>query len=158
MIRYWPLLFIVIPLTEIFLFVEIGSRIGGVNTVLIVLLTAFVGVNLLRYQGFTTMRRAQQQMAQGQMPAQEMLEGMVLAVGGVLLITPGFLTDTLGLICLLPPTRRWLLRIILARATMQMHAQFHQPGQPYEEHDTATQSPPHVHKGRTIEGDYRRED
>ena len=157
MIRYWPLLFIVIPLTEIFLFVEIGSRIGGLNTVMIVLLTAFIGVNLLRYQGINTLRRAQQQMAQGQMPAQEMLEGMVLAVGGVLLITPGFLTDTLGLICLLPPTRRLIIRYLLTRATMQMHSQFH-TGQTYEEHDTSTQSPPHVHKGRTIEGDYRRED
>jgi UPF0716 protein FxsA len=153
MIRYWPLLFIVIPLTEIFLFVEIGSRIGGLNTVIIVLLTAFLGVNLLRYQGITTLRRAQQQMAQGQMPAQEMLEGMVLAVGGVLLITPGFLTDTLGLICLLPPTRRLIIHYLLARATLQMHSQFG-AGQV---HDTATQSPPE-HKGRTIEGDYRRED
>jgi len=157
MIRYWPLLFIVIPLTEIFLFVEIGSRIGGLNTVMIVLLTAFIGVNLLRYQGINTLRRAQQQMAQGQMPAQEMLEGMVLAVGGVLLITPGFLTDTLGLICLLPPTRRLIIRYLLARATMQMHSQF-QAGPGYEKHDSSTQSPPHEHKGRTIEGDYRRED
>lgn len=155
MIRFWPLLFIVIPLTEIFLFVEVGSRIGGLNTVMIVLFTAFVGVNLLRYQGFTTLRRAQQQMAQGQMPAQEMLEGMVLAVGGVLLITPGFLTDTLGLICLIPLTRRWLLRYILARAAVQMHSQF-QAGQA---RDTDTTTQPHSeHKGRTIEGDYRRDD
>jgi UPF0716 protein FxsA len=153
MIRFWPLLFIVIPLTEIFLFVEVGSRIGAFNTVMIVLLTAFIGVNLLRYQGITTLRRAQQQMAQGQMPAQEMMEGMVLAVGGVLLITPGFLTDTLGLICLLPPTRRLLLRFILARATIQMHSQFQA-----EQTDDSAAPPHHEHKGRTIEGDYRRED
>jgi UPF0716 protein FxsA len=154
MIRYWPLLFIAIPLSEIFLFIEVGSRIGALNTVMIVLLTAFIGVNLLRYQGFNTLRRAQQQMAQGQMPAQEMLEGLVLAVGGALLITPGFLTDTLGLICLLPPTRRWLLRTLLARATVQMHSQFQAT---QTRHESAGQ-PASPHKGQTIEGDYRRED
>jgi len=154
MIRYWPLLFIVIPLCEIFLFVEIGSRIGAFNTVLIVLLTAFLGVNLLRYQGFSTLRRAQQQMAQGQMPAQEMLEGLVLAVGGALLITPGFLTDSLGLLCLLPPTRRWLLRTLLARATMQMHTRFHDSQ--HWQHDPGHSAS--SHKGHTLEGDYRRED
>jgi UPF0716 protein FxsA len=93
-------------------------------------------------------------MAQGQMPAQEMLEGLVLAVGGALLITPGFLTDTLGLICLLPPSRRWLLRTLLARATLQMRSQF-QAGQGRPPGPDQADS---AHKGRTIEGDFHRDD
>lgn len=163
MIRFWPLLFIAIPLIEIYLFIEVGSRLGGFNTVLLVVLTAVVGVNLLRYQGFTTLRRAQQNMQQGQMPAQEMLEGMVLAVGGVLLITPGFLTDALGLFCLLPFTRRWLLRSLFAGARVQMHSAF-QAGQrqnPSSNPNPQDKPPPQpdaVNKGHTIEGEYRRDD
>lgn len=160
MIRYWPLLFIAIPLIEIYLFIEVGSRIGGFNTVLLVMLTVFIGVTLLRYQGFATLRRAQQNMQQGQMPAQEMLEGMVLGVGGILLITPGFLTDTLGLFCLLPPTRRWLLRRLFAGASVQMHSQFRaeqSQSQSQPPQDKPAQ-PGAVNQGHTIEGEYRRED
>lgn len=155
--RFWPLLFIAIPLSEIYLFITVGGEIGAFNTVLIVLSTAVIGVNLLRYQGIATLRRAQSQMAQGQMPAQEMLEGLVLAVGGALLITPGFLTDFLGLLCLLPFTRRALIRFWLARVSVQMHAQFHGgqiPPRPDEPKPPGSTSEP----GRTIEGEFHRDD
>jgi UPF0716 protein FxsA len=173
MIRFWPLLFIAIPLTEIYLFIKIGSQIGALTTVLIVLATAFIGVNLLRYQGFSTLQRAQRNMAQGQMPAMEMMEGLVLAVGGALLITPGFLTDALGFLCLIPASRRALIRYIMARASVQMHSRFQdqgwqQTGQPGQRNDAA-QGPNRGPdrgpdrgsdrgKGNTIEGEYRRDD
>ena len=175
MIRYWPLLFIVIPLTEIYLFIKIGGQIGALTTVLIVLATAFIGVNLLRFQGLSTLQRAQHNMAQGQMPAMEMMEGLVLAVGGALLITPGFLTDVLGFLCLIPGSRRALIRYLMARVSMQMQAGFGQqswtrhgrtgspengagPGPGVGEPSGHAPGKASAHHGNTIEGEYRRED
>ena len=99
------ILFIVIPIIEITLLINVGQAIGAWYTVALVLLSAFIGVNMLRMQGLATLARAQQKMAQGEMPQQEMLEGLVLAVGGALLITPGFVTDVIGFCCLIPMTR-----------------------------------------------------
>ena len=157
MLRFWPLLFIIVPLLELYLIIEIGSRIGALLTVLIVITTAIIGVQLLRYQSFSTLNRARSQMAQGAMPATEMIEGLVLAVGGALLITPGFLTDTLGFLCLIPFTRRALVRRILAGSTIHMsgHVSGHHGTQPPPRQDSPHPSP---HKGRTIEGDYHRDD
>ena len=120
MLKNWPLLFIIIPVIEIFLLIEVGSHIGALWTVMLVIATAVIGVNLLRYQGMATLTRAQQNMSQGTMPAMEMMEGLCLAVGGALLITPGFMTDTIGFICLIPLTRRALIRYIMANATIKM--------------------------------------
>ena len=74
MFRFWPLLFIIVPLVELYLIIKIGAIIGALWTVILVVLTAVIGVNLLRYQGFSTLRRAQMNMAQGQMPAMEMFQ------------------------------------------------------------------------------------
>ena len=103
------ILFIVIPIIEITLLINVGQAIGAWYTVALVLLSAFIGVNMLRMQGLATLARAQQKMAQGEMPQQEMLEGLVLAVGGALLITPGFVTDVIGFCCLIPMTRTALI-------------------------------------------------
>ena len=153
MIRNWPILFIVVPLVELYLIIEVGSHIGALWTVLIVIMTAVIGVQLLRIQGFNTLRRAQQNMAQGSMPAMEMMEGIVLAIGGALLITPGFITDTLGFLCLIPFTRRAIIRRFISASSVQMHG-FH--GQNFNNH------PPHKpgsgHGGRTLDGEFRRED
>lgn len=157
MIRNWPILFIVVPIIELYLIIEVGSHIGALWTVLIVIITAVVGVQLLRLQGFNTLRRAQQNMARGSMPAMEMMEGIVLAVGGALLITPGFITDTLGFLCLIPATRRAFVRRIIAASSVQMHGfssfnagQNPDVGQPHR--------PPSEHKGRTLDGEFRRDD
>ena len=153
MIRNWPILFIVVPLVELYLIIEVGSHIGALWTVLIVIMTAVIGVQLLRIQGFNTLRRAQQNMAQGSMPAMEMMEGIVLAVGGALLITPGFITDTLGFLCLIPATRRAMIRRFMSVSSVQMHGF---PGQ------KPGDQPPHPRDsnqgGRTLDGEYRRED
>ncbi|MDH5611055.1 MAG: FxsA family protein [Gammaproteobacteria bacterium] len=154
MFRHWPLLFIVIPLAELYLIIEVGGQIGAFWTVMIIIGTAVIGVNLLRVQGFSTLRRAQKNMEQGAMPAMEMMEGIVLAVGGALLITPGFLTDTLGFICLMPAARQALIRAVIKRGNVQMHG-FHQ--------SSSYQSYSEVHPkgndgGRTLEGEFHRKD
>lgn len=108
------LLLIVIPIAELMLLLEVGSRIGVLPTLMIVVITAFIGINVLRQQGFSTLTRAQRRLQSGELPAQELVEGFMLAVGGALLLAPGFITDTLGFILLLPWTRRALARRLLA--------------------------------------------
>lgn len=106
--RFFFLLFIIVPVLEMWLLITIGQVIGALPTIGLVLLTAVIGVNLLRAQGLSTLTRAQERMASGSIPAQEMAEGMALAVGGALLLTPGFATDAFGFACLIPFTRKWL--------------------------------------------------
>ena len=108
--RVLLLAFIAVPLLEIFLFVQVGERIGAWPTVGLVVLTAIVGVALLQMQGLDTWSRAQMSLLQGGLPAQELLEGAVLLVSGALLLTPGFFTDVIGFLGLLPWTRRWMIR------------------------------------------------
>ena len=88
-------------------------------TVALILLTAFIGAFLVRAQGFSTFARVQTQMAKGEMPAVEILEGLFLLVAGALLLTPGFLTDAIGFACLTPPLRRWLIRKMLAAGMLR---------------------------------------
>ena len=159
MIKNWPILFIVIPLVELYFIIVVGGAIGAFWTVILVLLTAVLGVNLLRIQGMSTLSRAQQNMAQGQFPAMEMMEGVALAVAGVLLITPGFITDSIGFLCLIPASRQAIIKFIMARATMDtrfdgFQSSHHQQQKPGSESPGAKR--PKV--GRTIEGEYKRED
>jgi len=161
MIRNWPLLFIAIPLVELYVIIAVGEEIGAFWTVILVLLTAVIGVNLLRIQGMSTLMRAQQNMAQGAVPAMEMMEGIVLAVGGVLLITPGFITDSIGFLCLIPASRQAVIRYIMARSTVQTGFNagmggFQSNPQQKPGSESPDGKPPKV--GRTIEGEYRRED
>jgi len=170
--RNWPLLFVIIPLLELYLIIKVGGIIGAFWTVILVLSTAFVGVNLLRYQGMNTLARAQRSMSQGALPAMEMMEGMALAIGGVFLITPGFLTDTLGFLCLIPVTRRAMIRYIMANASIRTHQGFNAGGfhsqtgnqQTGFSDDYQSKQPdksanePAKKVGRTIEGEFRRED
>lgn len=112
------LLFIVIPVLEMWLLIAVGSEIGALPTIGLVLLTAVVGLALLRRQGLSTVMRAQQKMQTGELPAREMAEGIFLAVGGALLLTPGFFTDALGFACLIPGLRQLLLGRILRHVTV----------------------------------------
>lgn len=145
MLKYWPVLFFVVPLVEVYILIQVGSVIGAGWTILLVVLTAVIGVNLLRQQGLSTLMRASRVMEQGQIPAVEMLEGMVLAVGGALLITPGFFTDIIGFLCLIPQTRRGFIHRLLLKSTIQSTYSVHR-----ETNDRKD--------SRTIEGDYTRED
>ena len=101
-------LFIVMPIVEMVVLIKVGAIIGALNTVGLVLLTAVIGAALLRQQGLSTLLRANQRLNSGELPAREVAEGLILAVGGALLLTPGFVTDTFGFFCLLPGSRQWL--------------------------------------------------
>jgi UPF0716 protein FxsA len=128
------ILFIGVPLAEIYLLITVGGWIGAGWTIFLVLLTAVIGTFLLRQQGLSTLFRARQTMESGGVPALELLEGLVLAFGGALLLTPGFITDAVGFACLLPLTRQLMVRMVLLRM------------RPVSQHS------------HTLEGDFRRED
>ena len=108
-------IFVVVTLAEIYVLVSVGQAIGGFSTVLLVVITAFIGTSLLRQQGWSTMAKAQQSMAEGRTPAMEMLEGVVILVSGILLLTPGFLTDGLGLLGLMPWSRHYFINHFLEK-------------------------------------------
>ena len=171
MIRSWPLLFIIIPLVELYFIIVVGDMIGALWTVLLVLMTAVIGVNLLRQQGMSTLGRAQRNMAQGQVPAMEMMEGVALAVAGILLITPGFITDSFGFLLLLPVTRRAIIQYLMARATVytNMHGGpgnqggFHSSTYYHNRSTSHGRASSDADKktdrvGHTIDGEYTRED
>lgn len=149
------LLFIVIPILEMWLLITVGREIGALPTIGLVLLTAVVGLALLRRQGLSTVLRAQQKMQAGELPAREMAEGIFLAVGGALLLTPGFFTDALGFACLIPGLRQLLLGRLLRHVTVVT------PGvTPGEGAPGAQNSERHGQRGGrdVIEGDFSRED
>ena len=106
------LLFIVVPLIEIALFIQVGDAIGVLSTVALVVITAVIGVSLLRWQGLETMSRARSRMQAGEMPAREMAEGLMLLVAGITLLTPGFFTDAIGFVLLIPWSRYGLFRLV----------------------------------------------
>jgi len=108
-------IFVVVTLAEIYVLVSVGQAIGGLSTVLLVIITAFIGSSLLRQQGWSTMAKAQQSMSEGRTPAMEMMEGVVILVSGILLLTPGFLTDALGLLGLMPWSRSYFINHFLEK-------------------------------------------
>ena len=108
-------LFLAVPIVEIYLLIQVGQVIGAGWTIFLVVLTAVLGVALLRVQGLSTLNRAQQKLAHNELPAREILEGMGLLVAGALLLTPGFCTDAIGFLLLFPPTRLWLVSAVASR-------------------------------------------
>ncbi|MDO6443680.1 FxsA family protein [Marinobacter sp. 2_MG-2023] len=108
-------IFIIMPIAEMAVLIQVGSVIGVFNTIGFVLLTAVAGAWLLRQQGLATLLKANQRLNSGELPAREVAEGLILAVGGVLLLTPGFITDAVGFFCLVPFTRHWLAAQALKR-------------------------------------------
>jgi len=100
------LLIILIPIIEIYLFIEIGGQIGAFNTISLIFITAFVGVLYARYEGFNTLKSGMTQLVKNELPIYEILSGAALAFAALLLIIPGFATDFLGLLIILPPTRK----------------------------------------------------
>ncbi len=108
-------IFVVVTLAEIYVLVTVGQTIGGLSTVLLVIITAFIGSRLLKQQGWSTMAKAQQSIAEGRTPALEMFEGVVILVSGILLLTPGFITDILGLLGLMPWSRSYFINHFLEK-------------------------------------------
>ena len=102
------ILIILIPIIEIYLFIKIGSQIGAFNTISLIFITAILGVWYARYEGFNTLKSGLSQLIKNELPLYEIISGAALAVAAILLIIPGFATDFLGLIMILPPTRKLL--------------------------------------------------
>lgn len=106
------ILLLCLPVIEIVLLISVGGAIGLPLTISVVLLTAVAGTFLLRQQGLSLLFSAQSQVARGQVPAETMAEGVAVAVGGALLLTPGFVTDALGFVCLFPFTRHMMVLLV----------------------------------------------
>ena len=109
------LLFMLIPIVEMWILIEVGGWIGALPTIGLVVLTATIGLSLLKQQGLSTLMRARRKMDEGGIPASELVSGVMIAVGGALLLTPGFVTDALGFALLIPQTRQWLLFKLIDR-------------------------------------------
>ena len=103
------LLIILVPAIEIYLFIEIGGKIGAFYTISLIFLTAFVGIYYAKYEGFNTLRSGMSQMMRNELPLYEIVSGAALAFGALLLIIPGFATDLIGFLMIFPPTRKIIL-------------------------------------------------
>ena len=143
-------IFAVMTLLEIYVLMTVGDVIGNWQTVLLVIMTALIGSTLLRQQGWSTMAKAQQSIAEGKTPAFEMLEGVVILVSGVLLITPGFITDGLGLLGLMPWSRRYFINHILEKNAERFFSQRNA----IFIHSTRNQEKTNNNKNETIEGEF----
>ena len=141
MFRLLFLLFFIVPVVEIALFIQIGGVIGVIPTLALIALTALIGVALLRRQGLATLARIQEHLERGEIPALEMLEGMLLLLAGAFLLTPGFFTDTLGFLALTPSLRRVAALWLFTHADMIV----------------TTRAGAGHRGGRVYEGEYRRE-
>ena len=113
------LAFTIIPIIEIYLLIEIGSMFGALTAVTLVILTGFLGAFLARMQGLQTLYRIQESLHEGRMPSGELLDALLIVIAGLVLLTPGFLTDSAGFLLLIPATRNfikyWLRRQIELR-------------------------------------------
>ncbi len=111
------LLFFIIgvPIIEIYLFIEIGSKIGAVLTILLILSTAFIGIIYVRYEGFNTLRSAMGQLIKNEIPLFEIVSGAALVIGAFLLLLPGFLTDAIGLLLVFPITRKMIFKKVSSK-------------------------------------------
>ncbi len=143
------ILFLLVPLLEIYLLIQVGGIIGALPTVFMVVFTAVLGGLLLRHQGLYTIAKVQTSLAQGELPTIAMLEGVVLLISGALLLTPGFFTDTIGFLGLIPPLRRWLILKVIERGIIHATRPPHGQGPGPTGRDPGS---------RTLEGEYHRED
>ena len=124
--RVLVLMFLLVPLVEIYFLIKLGGAVGVGPTILLVVFTALLGAVLVRAQGFVTLVRMQAQLVAGHLPAVEMLEGVLLFVAGALLLTPGFFTDAVGFALLVPRLRRRLIGHALGRGLFGLAT----PGRP----------------------------
>ncbi|MDX2477314.1 MAG: FxsA family protein [Gammaproteobacteria bacterium] len=144
------LLFILAPIAELWLMIDIGSVIGAGWTVLAIIATAIIGASLVRFQGIGVYTRLNQTAARGEIPAMEMIEGMSLFISGVFLLIPGFITDAIGFLLLIPPLRRWFALNTLKR--------FFIVPNPSDPSAAGTHGENASIEVTTVEGEYRRID
>lgn len=145
---------IVVPLAELYVIIQVGQEIGALPTIAILVADSIIGSLLLRTQGRSAWRRFNLAVAEARVPTNEVLDGVLVIFGGALLITPGFLTDILGILFLLPPTRALLRRVMLRNLAARMAASATswgigrvagrrgpRPGSDYDVEGTATERP-----------------
>ena len=113
------LIILFVPLIEIYLFIEIGGQIGAFNTILIILLTAVVGIYFVKLQGLNTLKSGVAQLYKNQIPVYEMISGAALAFAALLLIVPGFATDIIGFLLIIPITRKIIFKFIGTKYSKQ---------------------------------------
>ena len=141
-------LFVSIPVVELYFMIQVGRGIGAGSTVALVVLTAVLGAVLVRAQGLATVVRTRAALDRGELPAAEMMGGVLLLLAGVLLLIPGFVTDALGFLLLVPPLRAICARALAARLLIRgVHVR-----------TTTHARAERVHEQRTLEADYRVED
>tara|TARA_Y100000816_G_scaffold254622_1_gene206922 strand:+ start:58 stop:477 length:420 start_codon:yes stop_codon:yes gene_type:complete len=118
------ILIIGIPIIEIYLFIKIGSQIGAFNTILLILVTAIIGVAYARYEGFNTLRSGMAQLVKNELPVYEIVSGATLAFAAFLLILPGFATDIFGILLIVPFTRKLILRKFINKKKHSKNKEF----------------------------------
>lgn len=121
--RIFLFLFLLFPLAELALLIQVGSSIGVLPTILLLVISGMAGILLLRLAGFATAWRARERLARGELPEQEMLQGLMMAIAGGLLFLPGFLSDIIALLVLFPPSRRLFLGMLGRRIEAQAQRQ-----------------------------------
>lgn len=162
MFRILFVLFVVIPIIEIAVLMQVGAWLGAWPTLAIVIITAWLGAKNVKQQGIATLQSVQTKMAQGEAPSDEIVAGLLLLVAGVLLVTPGFVTDFFGLSLLVPQVRQGLIKAVQSQLTTKAVSQtqsfsFHQHTA-FEQPNTPQQSEENRHQGQTIEGEFERKD
>lgn len=158
--RFPILIFIVIPFVEIVILLKVGQTIGALPTIAMVVGTAFIGINLLKRQGLSTLLRFQDRLRAGQLPAQEIIEGMLVAFAGALLLAPGFITDTVGVLLLTPVVRRRIARRVLSSGNVFMTGGSFTSGTPFGYRDPFARGPGprgNAGDGEIIDGEFRNE-
>lgn len=154
--RSFFFLFIALAVIEVYVLITVGGLIGALPTVILILLTGIIGISMLKKQGFSLFARLQEKMRQGQAPAQEMVEGILLIMAGAFLVTPGFVTDTLGFLWLIPQTREYFAKILINKGMFKVQGMaggaFNQSGaDPFNHSQTQDD-------GNTVDGEYERTD
>jgi UPF0716 protein FxsA len=137
------LIVLIIPFAEIYILLQVGGLIGALPTIFLVVFTAVLGSWLLKQQGFATLQRFQDSLSRGTLPALELLEGVLILLGGALLLTPGFITDMIGFVFLIPQLRKQIAQYVIEHKLIQtIH--------PFQQAKAAEKD--------VLEGEFRKED
>lgn len=161
--RVFLLLFLLFPVLELYTFFKVSTAIGFFPALLMIIVGSALGVLVMRVAGLATVLRTREALQRGEMPAEQMFDGLMFAIGGGLLLVPGFISDVLGVICLMPFTRNILSRKIRERAKAQAMRQRAfaddlQPRGPTAGPAAQPRRQPEVIEGEVIEGDFERRD
>lgn len=151
--RVFLLLFLIFPVLELFVFVRVSAAIGFFPALLLIIASSALGLVVMRLAGLATALRARESIQRGELPAEDMFQGLMMALGGGLLLIPGFISDVLGVLCLLPFTRRLIARKLRERAEAQTLRQ-----RAFNDDPLAGRPQQPGHRPNVIEGEYQRRD